>query len=201
MRSAFIHEEDQGQVELLPGSCWRFCEGELSRIAQEQADTGDKWAEIRAFALPPHHLGDVRITMKWLCRALGEDYRTVRRVIAGDGWHRWRLPDAVAYTFQSAPAFFVHRNRHGYVTSLWLEPYVHSKAMETAMEQTVLGLGKAHQLLLVDRLLKRLAHPGDAASLSSYFRSRVDHARELSERMREHREPAGRQGALWRLWG
>jgi hypothetical protein len=179
-RSVFIHEDDQGQVELLPVANWRFCEDQLREVAQEQA-SGTVWTDIHRYGKEPSSLAGLRITARSMQELIGAEFIQSNRITTGDSLQRWSLERATAFSFGSSPVFFVHRDTQGFVLAVWLEPSVHSRESEDALAQALLRLGKAHPLLLVDRLLVRLADLSDTASVHGYIGSRSDHTRQVVE--------------------
>lgn len=64
-RELFVHEDDWGQIEVLPATCAAWCESELARIeafsAAHAAPDGSGWTDIYTRGPAPAALADLRI--------------------------------------------------------------------------------------------------------------------------------------------
>ncbi len=75
-RQLFLHEDQWGEIEVLPAACAQWCAAELARIAAfadaHCAPDGIGWTDIYMRKPPPQTLGDLRIAFDVAVRTLAE---------------------------------------------------------------------------------------------------------------------------------
>ncbi len=86
-RELFVHEDDWGQIEVLPSACAAWCEDEFSRIAAFSAahrePHGYGWTDVYRHPQPPRTLADIRMPFDDATRALAQLLPSFDRVVSG----------------------------------------------------------------------------------------------------------------------
>ena len=86
-RELFVHEDDWGQIEMLPSACATWCEAEFARIADFSAahrdPHGNGWSDIYVRPSPPRTLADLAIPFDDAVTALAQRLLAFEQVVSG----------------------------------------------------------------------------------------------------------------------
>jgi hypothetical protein len=86
-RELFVHEDNWGQIEILPSACAAWCEAEFLRIAAFSAahrePHGYGWTDIYRRPPPPRTLADIRMPFEDAARSLAQLLPSFDQVVSG----------------------------------------------------------------------------------------------------------------------
>ena len=87
VRELFVHEDDWGQIEVLPAACRAWCEKEIAHIAAfaaaHSAPDGAGWTDMYIRQSAPVDLASLRIPFDTAARALGARLPAFDAVLSG----------------------------------------------------------------------------------------------------------------------
>jgi hypothetical protein len=87
VRELFVHEDDWGQIEVLPAACRAWCEQEIARIeafaARHAAPDGMGWTDMYVRESAPLDLESLHIPFDEASRALGARLPAFDAVLSG----------------------------------------------------------------------------------------------------------------------
>lgn len=142
MREAYFHEDDEGQVQLLPLDNLQHC---LSQIGEQQAfadthQSGAGWTEMYVREAAPSKLSALGITGEQLRFAVMEVLPPYDAVFTGYSSYRVECKNVLAFGADNTETLFAGVDEHDIVVELWC-----SDGMPE-----LLRLPLQEQLLLVD---------------------------------------------------
>lgn len=86
-RELFVHEDDWGEIEVLPAASAPWCAAEIRRIealtSARRHPAGHGWTDLHVRAPPPHTLAELRIPFRDAVRALSAALPTFDVVTSG----------------------------------------------------------------------------------------------------------------------
>ena len=104
-RELFVHEDDWGQIEVLPASCAEWCAAEMARVAafadQHAAPGGIGWTDVYVRSQAPGGLADLGIPFELALAGIGKRLPPFDVVTSGT----FSAPEPVPHVraFGSAP--------------------------------------------------------------------------------------------------
>ena len=121
MREAYFHEDDQGQVQLLPLDNLQHC---LQQMGQQQAfadahQSGAGWTEMYVREAAPSKLSALGITGEQLRLALMAVLPPYDAVFTGYGSYRVECKNLLAFGGDNTETLFAGIDEHGIVVELW----------------------------------------------------------------------------------
>ncbi len=122
MESAFFHEDDYCQVELLPASVRGHCLAEMGRIdefANAHRDGGG-FTDMYVRGEPPVTLASLRTTLSEWEAALGPLAPRFAEVLTGYSTHREPCPSIVGWGFSDGQAVFIGVGQDEVIGPVWL---------------------------------------------------------------------------------
>lgn len=103
-RELFVHEDDWGQVEVLPAACAEWCRTELARIADfasaHAAPDGAGWTDIYRRGAPPQTLLELSLPLAAPAQSLAALMPAFDAVVSGT----FSAPDTVPRVRAFGPA-------------------------------------------------------------------------------------------------
>jgi hypothetical protein len=186
-RIARYHEDDEGEIQVLPASNWDHCASQIVAIddfSEQHRDPGGAgWTDVYIRDREMVPLADLGLTAADVSRCLGTDLPAFDSVeIDSGGWRQCR--GTHAYGFDSC-VVFVCANEAGVVDQVWLGldgPAESEQASLLAALQKLSGLGS---LLLVDWGWSRLFALTDQEGISRYLEERESRFRAILEEIRK----------------
>lgn len=125
MDSAFFHEDDYCQVELLPASACGYCLAEMGRIDEfaEAHRDGAGFTDMYFRGDPPVPLASLGTTLSEWDAALGPLSPRFAQVLTGYSSHRELCPSVAGWGFGDGQAVFASVGEGGVVGPVWLSLY------------------------------------------------------------------------------
>lgn len=150
-RTIFFHEDDYGQIELLPASAWAYCQQEMGAVevfAEAHAVPGgysdiylrQSGPSLLALALPFARLAEV-VTPRW---------PAFDRVETGYGSYREEASHTRAFGVNEDLALFCSVTEQETVEALWLALDIRDEQQLAAVQQVLLAIADLAPLLLAD---------------------------------------------------
>ena len=121
MREAYFHEDDQGQVQLLPLDNLQHC---LQQMGQQQAfadahQSGAGWTEMYVREAAPSKLSALGITGEQLRLAVMAVLPPYDAVFTGYSSYRVECKNLLAFGGDNTETLFAGIDEHGIVVELW----------------------------------------------------------------------------------
>ena len=121
MREAYFHEDDEGQVQLLPLDNLQHC---LQQMGQQRAfadahQNGAGWSEMYVREAAPSKLSALGITAEQLRLAVMEVLPPYDAVFTGYGSYRVQCKNLLAFGGEHTETLFAGLGEHGIVEELW----------------------------------------------------------------------------------
>lgn len=121
MREAYFHEDDEGQVQLLPLDNLQHCQAQMGQ-QQAFADAHQSragWTEMYVREAPPSKLASLGITAQQLRLAVMEVLPPYDAVFTGYGSYRVECGKVLAFGRDDTETLFAGLDEHGIVADLW----------------------------------------------------------------------------------
>jgi hypothetical protein len=175
---AFYHEDDFGQVEVLPRTCWNFCADRLELIAKHgrvaqapqpaaAAPAGPAPSPSQPASVKPQALRDLGIRVDALMRVMPRDLAMVPEVTTGHGAHRHPAPRTRAFLAADRALLFASWDEDEVVSTAWHVPCALTPDQRRLLVKTLESVGRLGELMLVDWRGK-LVDLADAAAIQAY---------------------------------
>ena len=121
MREAYFHEDDEGQIQLLPLDNLQHC---LQQMGQQQAfadahQSGAGWTEMYVREAAPSKLSALGITGEQLRLALMAVLPPYDAVFTGYGSYRVECKNLLAFGGDNTETLFAGLDEQGIVVELW----------------------------------------------------------------------------------
>ena len=121
MREAYFHEDDEGQVQLLPLDNLQHC---LQQMGQQQAfadahQSGAGWTEMYVREAAPSKLSALGITGEQLRLAVMAVLPPYDAVFTGYSSYRVECKNLLAFGGDNTETLFAGIDEHGIVVELW----------------------------------------------------------------------------------
>jgi len=121
MREAYFHEDDYGQIELLPLDNLQHC---LQQMGEQQAfadahASGAGWTDMYVRSAPPSQLAALGITAVQLRQAVSAVLPPYDAVLTGYGSYRVACENVLAFGGDETETLFAGINNDGMVADLW----------------------------------------------------------------------------------
>ncbi len=177
-RTLFIHEDCDGQIELLPRSMYPYCDrelGEISRFADaHRVDLGggtSAYSGMYVRGEPPETLDSIGVTIDELSAALDPLLPRYDELLTGYSSHRQPMARAVGWGEEGerAPVLVATHREDGVVDAIWSVPGPIAAARVARFSAALLAIPRADQMLLVDWQADALFRLTDRETLSLYL--------------------------------
>ena len=121
MREAYFHEDDEGQVQLLPLDNLQYCQAQMGeqRAFADAHQSGAGWSEMYVREAPPSKLVALGITAQQLRLAVMEVLPPYDTVFTGYGSYRVECRKVLAFGRDDTETLFAGLDEHGIVVELW----------------------------------------------------------------------------------
>lgn len=172
MRSVFFHEDDYGQVEVLPAVAYDYCAEEMRRL-DEFADVhraGLGFTDCYMRGEPPDSLASLGVTLQALHSTIGTVLPRFDQVFTGLHSHRDPCRSVYAWGLDDTAVAFASIGKSDVVQSIWLS--LHGVSAER-IDEWCLALGSlphSSEMLLADWNSSQLVRFKDKQGLASYLR-------------------------------
>ncbi|MDH4982076.1 hypothetical protein [Hyphomicrobium sp. D-2] len=173
----FIHEDDWGQIEVLPASCAEWCNREIARIA-EQAERsalpmGAGWSELAVRDPAPEQLSNLKIVVTDVAATFSELLPQLDGVATGTFSSAQRVPRLMAFGFGQGAAIIITPDRSSqYVDALTLSLDTSEHEARYRILAAIAALSPASALMLVDWLQGCSLLLSDQTAIDDYISGR-----------------------------
>ena len=187
MREAYFHEDDYGQIQVLPISNWNYCLSELKKIGEfsDEHFDGMGWTDIYIRDENPHGLASLNINTKDLASILGKTLAPYDKVLTGYSTYREEAKRTLAFGSETSCIVFVGYESNNIVEEIWLDFGISTQKDRELAVNGLLNLGSLGETFLVDWSLGDMMKLSDKDKIMSYF--------DLREKSRTHALRAMRQ--------
>jgi hypothetical protein len=170
--TAFFHEDDYRQVELLPASDREHCLAEVGRIDEFAAahQDGAGFTEMYVRGEVPHTLASLGITLAELRSALDALLPRFGAVLTGYTTYREPCPAVSGWGTGDGQALFASAGEEGVLQAVWLSLYGLTEKDAALWCRVFRSLPRAEALLLVDWNRGEVVPLSDEARLTAYLR-------------------------------
>lgn len=207
-RSVYLHEDDYGQIEILPAQNWEFCTRQIEQIAafseQHRAPGGVGWTDVLMRTQEPDTLASLALNREVMSQALSAHLLPFDRVWTGYGSHTEEYQDTLAFGFDRDCVICVSTDDSGSVSNLWLGLGGPSQTERDSLISAIRELRQFAKLLFVDWGWGRLYLLDDEEGISQYLIERevtFESSRNLhQQRMQEAREMTQKSPVENRRW-
>ncbi len=172
MRSAYFHEDDYCQVELLPAAAHGYCLNEMARIdefAMAHRD-GPGFTDVYMRGESPVALASVSLTLADLRSTIGAVLTPFDQVVTGYSSHRESCRSVNAWGLDDAAAIFAGVGEADLVESVWFS--LHGVPAECIGEwcRALISLPRSTELVLADWNSSEVVPIDDELALAAYLR-------------------------------
>lgn len=174
-RTAYFHEDDYCQIELLPVQNWAHCAQELGRIGEfsdaHRAPNDAGWDAMYMRSHAPLSIAALGIDFAGVSNALALHLPQFETVETGYGSYSEKCPDTSAFGYADSSIIFVAHNDTGHVAAIWLSVGpVDTPEKEANFLASLHALDALGPLLLVDWNWNALLRLHDADQVRDYLR-------------------------------
>jgi hypothetical protein len=176
MRSAFFHEDDYCQVELLPAAVHSYCLHEMGRIDEFAAAHRDGlgFTDVYIRGESPVSLASLGVTLADLHSTVGAYLVPFDQIFTGYGSHREPCRSIRAWDLDNSAAIFAGVGEADLVESLWLSLYGVPADRIGEWCRTLVSLPRSSEMVLADWNSSEVVLLADEPALAAYLRG--DHA-------------------------
>ena len=170
MRTAYFHEDDYRQCEVLPLAAMEHClreMGEIDAFAEKHRD-GQFYTDIYLRENSPHTLRETGLSSEQLVAAL-DFLPAFDRVETGYSSYREECNGTCARGLSDDLAVFWETDEEGFVKTFWTEIWVNGESIDTA-RQIYTALGGLAPLLLANWNAGVCIDLTDTAAIERYLR-------------------------------
>lgn len=171
-RTAYFHEDDYCQIELLPAQNWTHCAQELGRIGEicENHTEGELgWSEICVRTHAPLPIAALGIDFSGTVSTLSRHLPPFDQVQTGYASHVEHCPQTLAFGFDKHNVIFMSHNGEKHVNALWLLLEGLEGGPLTEFMAALHALDTLGPLLLVDWAWNALLRLRDTEHLLNYL--------------------------------
>jgi hypothetical protein len=171
MASAFFHEDDYCQVEVLPSAARGYCLAEMALI-DEFADAhrdGVGFTDVYVRGEPPQLLASLGITTLELGSALDALVPRFAEVQTGYGSYREPCPSVSGWELGDGEALFARIGEGAVVGPIWLALRGVTAERVRLWCQVLRSLPRAAELLVADWSAGRVVPLADEPALAAYL--------------------------------
>ena len=172
-RELFVHEDDWGQIEIVPAACRAWCEQEIARIeafaARHAAPDGAGWTDMYVRQSAPVALEGLRMSFEAAAQAIGAHLPAIDIVLSGT----FSSPEPVAHVRGFGPTantgvVLVSDATRTYVAAITLVLHG-SREHQRDVLAALADLPAPSQVLLVDWVQGRVVPLDDGSAIAGYL--------------------------------
>ena len=176
MAAIYLHEDEFGQVELLPISLWQYCADKMKEIDEfsEAHKTDLGWSEIYLREEPPQSLSDFSISLNNFRDCVEKTLMPYSKVTTGyssyvencDNTFAWGIPDKSFTIFCYTPS-------ENNIAEISLDfGCLNETTLQNALT-TFANLPKSQELILADWKWSQLSRIADEQKLREYLTQHI----------------------------
>lgn len=170
VRTAFFHEDDYCQVEVLPAACADYCRSEMRRIDQfaESHREGHLFSDVYISGESPMPLAALRINLAGMRTAVEPFLPPFDQVLTGYFFHRQPCRSTVGWG-EADSALFARVGECGVVEAVWLSLYGIPSERLKHWCRALRALPRAMELLVADWRSNTVVLLADESALLAYL--------------------------------
>jgi hypothetical protein len=174
MGSAYFHEDDYCQVELLPVAAREHCLAEMGHIKEfaEAHRDGAGFTEMYIRGEPPLPLASLGITLQIWRSAVETLLSRFAHVFTGYSSYREPCESVVGWGFDDGDAIFAHVGEDGVVGPVWLSLYGTEQVEQWC--KVLRCLPRSAELVIADWNGGLVVMLDDESQLADYLRGEPD---------------------------
>jgi len=170
-RGLFVHEDDWGQIEILPAACAAWCTHEMARIgafSAMHAVPGGGWTAVYVREAAPLRLADLQLPFAAVVSELALRLPAFHEITSGTFSSAHPVPKVKAFGLAQGAAIVVVPSDSAEVATINLSLEAPREMREEIM-RAVAALTASAPLLLVDWPRARLVALSDAHAVERYI--------------------------------
>lgn len=173
MASAYFHEDDYCQVEVLPAAARDYCLAEMGRIDEFAVahQEGAGFTDMYVRGEPPQPLASLGITLAELGSAVEPLVPRFAEVSTGYSSYREPCPSVAGWGLDDGEAMFAGVGAGGVVGPVWLALHGIPADRTELWCRVLLSMPRAAELLVVDWSASRVVPLADESALAAYLGS------------------------------
>ena len=170
-RTIFFHEDDYGQIELLPASAWAYCQQEMGMVedfAQAHAVPGG-YRDIYLRQPGPSFL-PLAVPFEHLAAAVTPIWPAFDRVETGYGSYREEAQQTRAFGENTTLALFCSVTEQKLIEDVWLTLLIQDEHQLAAVQHVLAAVSTLAPLLLADWNGLTAMLLGDGQAVEGYLK-------------------------------
>ena len=173
-RTAYFHEDDFCQIEVLPAQNWQDCLnrfGQLTEFSERHRTLdGQGWTDIHMRSAAAIPLVELHLERAGLARLLVRTLPEFEEVRTGYGDYSEPCANALAFGTAGQGVIYCSGDAAGFIEYLWLDlGNASPQGIHEALYAALLEMGGLADLILVDWSQLRLVRLNDAPALRAYL--------------------------------
>ena len=176
MTAIYLHEDDFGQIELLPVSAWRYCAEQMRLIDEFSAKhkTEFGWNEIYVREESPESLSALSISLSDFKTSAEKTLASYSKVTTGYSSHVETCENCYAWGIaDKSLAIFCTVLKGNVISHITLDfGCFDENTLQTALE-TFASIPKSKELIIADWRWSKLAKLADEQSLREYLNEHI----------------------------
>ena len=180
MRTAYFHEDDYCQWEILPLTAKEYCLKEMGQIAkftEKLQSEGAGFTDIYLRGDSPHSIDELSLRSEQLDEALSF-LPAYDRVETGYSSYREELKSTRSRGEGAEQNVFWSVNEDGIINALWLDLWIAPETKEM-WQCTLLALGQLAPVLLADWIWERCVDLTSPQDIEQYVAQKINRTVEL----------------------
>lgn len=176
MTEIYLHEDDFGQIEILPLSLWQYCAGKMREIDEfsERHKTDFGWNEIYVRDEPPESLSDLSISLSDFKNSAEQTLIPYSKVTTGYSSHVETCENCFAWGIaDKSLSIFCAVTKKNEISHITLDFGCFDENTLKAALETFANLPKSNELIIADWRWSRLAKLADEKSLRDYLTEHI----------------------------
>jgi hypothetical protein len=171
MRTAFFHEDDYCQVELLPVASAEYCRAEMVRIDEftKAHRDGAGFTDIHVRGASPAPLASLGITLAEMRAAVEPFLPPFDQVLTGYSTHQEPCPAASGWGESDSRAVFASAGEDGVVRAVWLSLHGIPSDRVGHWCRALRALPRAEELVIADWNSSEVVPLADESMLAAYL--------------------------------
>jgi hypothetical protein len=204
---AYFHEDDYGQIEILPAQNWEHCANELGKISefsnQHRAPDGVGWTSMYMRGESPKTLASLNINFESFCSALAQRLPKFDRVETGYSSFIEECQGTNAFGFEQNYLVFVSKDEAQNISNIWLSINATSESQQQILLSAFREIEKFGEFLFVDWGWESLFFLREEIRCQQYLQERTERMQAFYENMIKERSTKIENPKVpwWRFWG
>lgn len=179
MKKTFFHEDDFGQIEILPLSDLNFCSEQINKIQNfsknHQCPDGFGWDDVFIRSENPTKFASLMIKKEDVKVVLEPILFEYENVYMGYSSQEELCPNTIAYGDHTAGKIFFRYDVKDIVTAIWCSEFI----------LEICKIPKINELLVVDWTYGFVSPLSDSSKIENFLREKLNKFKEKNDKWKE----------------